>query len=150
MVNVEHIRSENNIWQSRPWRGYRRGYPQFAAFIADDPDRTTTIYRRFERLTAQDLLYLETEIAQLEAELDDLNDARASSKFMGATDQTMESKAISELQKGIQAGTESLQELVEQAADREGPPHLREYASRKLGLIHDIRAKLREYRTLNP
>jgi len=43
------------------------GFPRVADKIASDPDKTTTIYRRFNRLSARNLLFLEAEIAELEA-----------------------------------------------------------------------------------
>ena len=36
---------------------YVKGYPSLAAFIASDADRSTQIYRRFDRLAARNLLY---------------------------------------------------------------------------------------------
>ena len=57
----------------RPWTQYVMGYPRYAAFIASDEDRSTTIYRRFERLSARNLLYLETELQELEASQDQLD-----------------------------------------------------------------------------
>jgi hypothetical protein len=50
------------------------GFPRFASKIASDPDKTTTIYRRFDRLSARNLLFLEAELAELEA-LQDRQDA---------------------------------------------------------------------------
>jgi len=50
------------------------GFPRVASKIASDPDKTTTIYRRFDRLSARNLLYLEAELAELEA-LQDKQDA---------------------------------------------------------------------------
>lgn len=44
------------------------GFPRVADKIASDPDKTTTIYRRFDRLSARNLLFLEAEIAELEAQ----------------------------------------------------------------------------------
>lgn len=46
--------------------------------IASDPDKTSTIYRRFDRLSARNLLFLEAEIAELEALQDgyDLRDLK--------------------------------------------------------------------------
>ncbi|KAK8002563.1 hypothetical protein PG989_002282 [Apiospora arundinis] len=43
------------------------GFPRFADAITQDPDRTGTIYRRFDRLASRDLLLMEAEIAELEA-----------------------------------------------------------------------------------
>ena len=59
---------------------YIRGYPSLAKFIASDPDKSTVIYRRFDRLSARSLLYLQSELAELEARQDlldaeDLNSA---------------------------------------------------------------------------
>jgi hypothetical protein len=41
------------------------GYPSLAAFIASDRDRTTLIYKRFDELAARNLLYLQSELAEL-------------------------------------------------------------------------------------
>jgi len=57
----------------KPWTRYPMGYPRFAAFIANDEDRSTTIFRRFQRLSSRNLLYLESELAYLEAEQDRLD-----------------------------------------------------------------------------
>jgi len=43
------------------------GFPRVAAKIAHDCNKTTTIYRRFDRLSACNLLYLQAELAELEA-----------------------------------------------------------------------------------
>src|SRR5450432_4230836 len=58
----------------RPWDEYQMGYPRFAAFIAEDKDKSSTIYRRFERLAARNLLYLESELAELEKKQDDMDE----------------------------------------------------------------------------
>lgn len=56
---------------------YEKGYPSLAAFIASDCDKSTSIYRRFDRLSARNLLYLQSELVELEARQDAL-DAEAS------------------------------------------------------------------------
>ncbi|KAI1269871.1 hypothetical protein F5Y18DRAFT_112264 [Xylariaceae sp. FL1019] len=43
------------------------GFPRVASKIAGDPDKTGTIYRRFDRLASRALLLMEAEIAELEA-----------------------------------------------------------------------------------
>ena len=53
---------------------YVKGYPSFAAFIASDTDKSTHIYRRFDRLCARNLLCLQAELAELEAQQDRLDD----------------------------------------------------------------------------
>ena len=55
-------------------RDYPSGFSQVAAFIAEDIDRTTTIYRRFDRLSAKNLLYLQSRLQQLEAQDDAIDD----------------------------------------------------------------------------
>src|SRR5437762_10304769 len=59
---------------SEAWEQYPEGYPRFAAFIAHDADKSTTIFRRFERLAARNLLYLEGELFELEAKQDKLDE----------------------------------------------------------------------------
>lgn len=53
------------------------GFPRVASKISEDPDRTGTIYRRFDRLASQDLLLMEAEIAELEAKQDHYDDEDA-------------------------------------------------------------------------
>ena len=53
---------------------YPNGFASLAAFIASDPDNTSTIYRRFERLAARNLLYLQSRLQKLEAMLDELDE----------------------------------------------------------------------------
>jgi hypothetical protein len=45
---------------------YVSGYPSLASFIASDKDKSTVIYRRFDCLFARNLLYLQSELAELE------------------------------------------------------------------------------------
>jgi len=57
------------------------GYPLFAFRIAEDKDKFTTIYRRFERLAARNLLYFEAELCELEAKQDQLDEDVAKTKY---------------------------------------------------------------------
>lgn len=43
------------------------GFPSLAKFIASDRDRTTLIYKRFDHLAARNLLYLQSELAELQS-----------------------------------------------------------------------------------
>lgn len=43
------------------------GYASLAAFIASDADKSTAIYRRFDRLSARNLLFLQSELEELQA-----------------------------------------------------------------------------------
>ena len=65
------------------------GYPSLAAFMASDNDKSTSIYRRFDRLSARNLLYLQSELVELEAQqktLDekDTADLNAATEDMGS------------------------------------------------------------------
>lgn len=44
------------------------GYPSLSDFIASDRDRTTLIFKRFDELAARNILYLQSEIADLQAQ----------------------------------------------------------------------------------
>lgn len=46
------------------------GYPSLSTFMASDPDGTALIYKRFNRLSARNLLYLQSELAELQDQLD--------------------------------------------------------------------------------
>ena len=102
---------------------YARGYPSLAAFIASDCDHSTSIYRRFDRLSARNLLYLQSELAELEAKQDTLDneDYRAS---------TYDKQTLRDWQK-----------LRERA---QSPGNLKE--RKRLDLALEIRGKLQEYR----
>jgi hypothetical protein len=47
----------------------RSGYLSLAAWIAHDPDNETYVFRKFDRLSARNLLNLQNELIALEAEL---------------------------------------------------------------------------------
>lgn len=49
------------------------GYRLFSDFISSDPLRSTAIFRRFDRLAMRNLLYLESELAALESEVERLD-----------------------------------------------------------------------------
>jgi hypothetical protein len=53
------------------------GYPSFATFIARDQD--AAIYRKYEHLSARNLLYLQSEIHELEEQLYALDNADSKS-----------------------------------------------------------------------
>jgi hypothetical protein len=49
---------------------YLSGFPSLAGFIATDRDQTSAIFKRFKRLGARNLLHLQSQLAELQAELD--------------------------------------------------------------------------------
>ena len=60
----------------------RDGYPALAAWIGRDPDNETFVFRKFDRLSARNLLHLQCQLIQLEDEIDKLDDeARKSSNL---------------------------------------------------------------------
>jgi len=50
-----------------PQRQYLEGFPSLSALLSSDPD--LQVYRRFNRLAARNLLYLQAEILDLESRL---------------------------------------------------------------------------------
>jgi hypothetical protein len=102
---------------------YIKGYASLAAFIAEDRDKSTAIFRRFDRLSARNLLYLQSELAELEAKQDAFD------------------------REDLKAGTE------EKASARSWPVFKRraeegnnEREKERMDLVKEIREKIREYR----
>ena len=102
---------------------YVTGYAALAAFIASDPDHSTAIYRRFDELSSRNLLYLQSELAELKAR----QDAFDREDFRG------------DLEDKRRANNWKV--LKERADSRDAK------AMERMELIHDIRLKLKEYRT---
>jgi hypothetical protein len=102
---------------------YLKGYPSLAAFIASDKDKSTVIYRRFDRLSARNLLYLQSELAELEAKQDtfDAEDLRASTEEKGVASNWLAFKA-----RAAEDGNEREKE--------------------RMQLVREIREKIKEYR----
>lgn len=49
---------------------YIDGFPALAAFIASDSDRSTFLYKRFDRLASRNLLILQNDLAEMQSQLD--------------------------------------------------------------------------------
>lgn len=52
---------------------YVSGFGSLASFMASDSDHSPFIFRRFDKLAARDLLYYQSQLAQLQAEQDELD-----------------------------------------------------------------------------
>lgn len=104
-----------------------KGYPSLAAFIASDKDKSTAIYRRFDRLSARNLLLLQSELVELEAQ----QDAFDEQDFHATTEE-----------KGIL----SIWPVFNNKAAEPGNVRERE----RLDLAIVIREKLKEYREIFP
>lgn len=92
--------------------------------MASDRDKSTAIYRRFDRLSARNLLYLQSELAELEARQDefdqeDLQDDNLEAKRSARDWHFFEVRA-------------------------EVPDNERE--KRRMSLVKEIREKMKEYR----
>lgn len=49
------------------------GFPSLGHFVASEPDAGTVVFRRFDSLSARNLLFLQSQLADLEAEQRDLD-----------------------------------------------------------------------------
>lgn len=54
------------MWKTRALDGY----PSLADFLASDRDRTILAFKRFDRLAVRNLLYLQSELAELQSRQD--------------------------------------------------------------------------------
>jgi hypothetical protein len=123
----------------KPWTRYPVGYPRFAAFIAHDEDRSTTIFRRFQRLSTRNILYLESELAYLEAEQD-----RMDQESKKDHDLTLSMKSWNLL--CLQATPPREEPKGEMEATRQRRLQLEAAAQERLQLAWRIREVLRVYR----
>lgn len=99
------------------------GYTAAAAFLASDPDNETLIFRKFDKLGALNLMYMQSEILELEKRFEELHQTVLKSDGMGV----------------IEAASR-WETLLEQCQRDE--PKARE----RMDLILDLRKKLKEYR----
>ncbi len=104
---------------------YVKGYPSFAGFINSDCDKSTAIYRRFGRLSARNLLYLQSELVELEARQDALD-----TEYLHGT---LEDKK----------SARNWQTLKRKAAE---PGNTGD--KDRVELLEEIRKKIKEYRTI--
>jgi hypothetical protein len=104
-----------------------KGFALVAAKIASDADKTTAIYRRFDELSARNLLYYQAQIAELEEELKEYDDGDRNARNTVEDDEVVDSL--------------SDWSVFERRAE-EGV--LRD--KRKMELVEKIREKLERYR----
>ena len=99
------------------------GYPSFADFVVSDLE--LSVYKRFDRLSARNLLYLQTELLELERQLreyddDDFDEKDTEAQYVAKCWETFAARA---------------------------EDHAREHA--KMELIIRIRCLIKEYRKWN-
>jgi hypothetical protein len=102
---------------------YVSGYPSLAAFIASDPDHSTAIYRRFDRLSARNLLYLQAELVTLERQQDEFDNQDLNSEGLDAKEKARD--------------WEKLLAKAESGSDDE--------AQKRVTIAKAIREKIKEY-----
>ncbi|QYT03245.1 hypothetical protein H0G86_010215 [Trichoderma simmonsii] len=100
----------------------KNGFAQVARWVALDPDKETSIYRKFDALAARNLLYLQSELLVLENKLEqiDINDAKSDDMDLGDAIMTWET-----LEQQFNNGNEK--------------------ARVRMDLIIKIRARIKEY-----
>ena len=103
-----------------------RGFPSLSYFVASDPDDGAFVFRRFDRLSARNLLFLQSEIAELEAEQHHLDDEDAAPRSFEES-----------------ASRQDWAVFVDRANDVTSPFHNKE--RRRMELAKRIRKKLKEY-----
>lgn len=105
----------------RPPEAWRDGYPAVAAWMTRDPDNESFIYRKFDKLSARNLLNFQSELIGLESKLEKF-DAEA----RNSNDQV------------LKQSTRKWETFMKNAAERE-------QERQRMELNKEIRAKLREY-----
>ncbi|OCL03677.1 hypothetical protein AOQ84DRAFT_433802 [Glonium stellatum] len=100
----------------------KNGYPALAAWIAHDPDNESYVFRKFDRLSARNLLYLQSELIALEEMLDQLDR------------ETQESKDV-----GLRLSAQRWETFVENAKDPSRPENGR------MELAKVLQKKIKEY-----
>ncbi|KAI0508641.1 hypothetical protein F5B22DRAFT_619782 [Xylaria bambusicola] len=68
----------HNVEEGNSIYHYVSGFGSFSDFIASDEDKSTAVYNQFSRLAARDLVYYQSELAELQALQDqyDIEDAK--------------------------------------------------------------------------
>lgn len=64
----------SDLENAKPRKEYPNGFALLADHIARDQDNTSSIYRRFDRLTARNLLHWQSRLQKLEAIQDELDE----------------------------------------------------------------------------
>lgn len=99
------------------------GYTAAASWLAKDPDNETFVFRKFDKLAALNLLCLQSELLDLEKQLDEMH-------IM-----TVESYELD-----VKDAASTWETLISQAAQGQAPG-----ARERMKLIFKIRMKLKEY-----
>jgi hypothetical protein len=101
------------------------GFPSFSTFIASDPDYSTLVFKRFHPLAMRSLLYLQSELAEMQARQEQYD----------AEDQSIEHGDLHTKECAMNW------ETFRYAAKQPG----NEKQEKRMQLVIDIRAKMKEY-----
>ncbi|EXJ76621.1 uncharacterized protein A1O5_01129 [Cladophialophora psammophila CBS 110553] len=109
------------------------GFPGLARLLDSDKDKFLMVFNRFDRLAVQNLVYLQSELYQLQTELDamDNEDLRCSPYESDFVSKELAIKSWKNLREKDVKAIEGVPETIEQ---------------RRMKLIREIRATLKEYR----
>ncbi|KAH8784635.1 hypothetical protein BGZ57DRAFT_940407 [Hyaloscypha finlandica] len=105
----------------RPPEAWRDGYPAVAAWMAKDPDSESFVYRKFDKLSARNLLNLQSELIDLESRQEKFDEESRNSN-----DQV------------LKQSNRKWETFAKNAV-------VREQERQRMELNKEIRAKLREY-----
>ena len=108
----------------------RSGFPALAYRIAVNPDYEVFIFRKFDRLSARNLLNLESRLAYLERKLDQA-DEQAEQQAERGDNETLRS-------------IRAWEAFEENAKDMARPEHAR------MAIANEVRETLKEYRKMYP
>ncbi|KIY01828.1 uncharacterized protein Z520_01966 [Fonsecaea multimorphosa CBS 102226] len=111
---------------------YISGYADLATFISSDADGDTAIFKSFNTLASRDLLYMQSELAELEAKLGDMDREDAKHRLQSASWQTM--------------STASRDWGALKSATVSSPSPMQAHFKKRMEHIVTIRQKLKEYR----
>ena len=106
----------------RPPEAWRDGYPAVAAWMAKDPDSESFVYRKFDKLSARNLLNLQSELIDLESRQEKFDEESRNS-----------------IDQVLKQSNRKWETFAKNAA-------VREQERQRMELNKEIRAKLREYR----
>jgi hypothetical protein len=145
-VHQETLTIMDNIELGQRYRPSRRpkpgGYAKWASWIASDPDNEPFVFRKFNELGALNLLYLQSEMIFLEAQLKELDLEELKHHDIDSINATRQWEA-----------------LLEQCAQCELTENMRPgntdsiafiKAKNKMELILRLRAKMKEYCEFRP
>jgi hypothetical protein len=147
--NIEEAVRADGKAKPKRWFDYPQGPNRLAVWTAEDPDRSTTIYRRFNRLNAYNLLHLEAELAIIEEEIETTETAISALLATSEKEASADSAvlALRQLRKDWQfAQLLALGNLPDTTSHRD---EIEALARKKVNNVFALRKQMAEYRKYN-